>query len=392
MKLISIQRILVQDMNATAGQTYGGISIVAAMGFVHALQRSLKRHKHFADIQLNACAVLVHDYELRTFYNDHHALKFLQSRNPPALHGLADDKKSKTAPVIEEGKMQVELSLLIGYQGDIFPEVQSDFVQHLMQQSYRQRFAGGSIFKIDAIKLWQIPNDNHGKTVIRQLLRPLLPSFMPYQRSDILAEYQHNHPEKDTIDALIDFISVKSVARPSHTVIDRHIKQLTDQLEVQTAWQAHLAQPYGIQIPQILDNYFENLQNHANLKSHKALLNEWQNYQKPSAKTQAQWAYLPKPKKGYFVPMMCGYKAIGETLPASQVVGSRTTNPDDTVCFVEAVHTLAEWRGTHHIKDYADLAQSLWHYHYQPHWYLCQQQASDTASPPQALVFDDYDF
>lgn len=398
MKLISIQHIFVQDMNAVAGQVYGSVSIVSVMGYVHALERSLKNIEQFSHIKLNACAVLVHDYQLRTFYNEHYALKFLQSRNPPALYGLSNGDKSKTVPVIEEGKMNVELSLLIRYEGDIYPTIEQEFIKHIMQTSYRQRFAGGSVFNIDSVNLWQLHHNDSDKKIIRQLLRPLLPSFVLYQRSDVLAEYIKDNPNKDTLDALMDFISIKSCARPNHVLIDKHLeKMITDYPDVYQAWQEHLQEHdyHQSMPPQIVIDYFENLQHNSNKKiskANKALFDEWQNYLNPTNKTSATWSYLPKPKKGYFVPMMCGYKAISPVFYAKEIANCRSKNPEDQVCFVEAVHTLAEYKSTHRIKDYAGLAEALWYYHHEEHWYLCEQRQIDSINAEPNLVFDDYDF
>jgi CRISPR-associated protein Csy2 len=68
------------------------------------------------------------------------------------------------------------------------------------------------------------------------------------------------------------------------------------------------------------------------------------------------------------VPITNGYKAISPIYPAGEVANTRdSTTP---VCFVEAVHSIGEWRSLHRIQQVSDM---LWHYRQEQDWYLCQQ-------------------
>ena len=127
-------------------------------------------------------------------------------------------------------------------------------------------------------------------------------------------------------------------------------------------------------IPTILKQYFASLEQS---NGNKELLQQWQDYFAPNDKTDSDWEHRPKPKPGYLVPIMVGYKAISSVYPAGNVKNTRDT--DTPVCFVEAAHSVGEWKGIHRIKSMEELNACLWHYHYEQHWYLCKQvtQAPD---------------
>jgi len=77
--------------------------------------------------------------------------------------------------------------------------------------------------------------------------------------------------------------------------------------------------------------------------------------------------------KGWLIPIMTGYKAISEKYPVSEVRDLRVLEGDPSVddcCFVEAVHSIAEWKSMHRISD---IGEVIWKYHYENDWYLCTQ-------------------
>lgn len=367
MKLICINRIKVQNANAVAGLTTGSISPTAIMGATHALQRKIDDHFKDDRLELLGTAMIVHEHHQHTFKNDNGAIKFTQSRNSPYLHGLTDEKKRSTASVIEEGKMNVNLSLVIAYDGFVVDS--EEVISWLNTHCRLLRIAGGSILDIDNIDLISIDDsdDVTQKRQLRQLVRSLLPGFVLYERGDLLASHAKAQG-LDTLTAWIDFVSLKQSARPEHKLLDKHFESLEDASLWQT-WQKYLSTPYqDTEIPDSITQYFDNIDDS---KPHKKLLKEWQDYINPDNKTLADWEYVPKPASGYLVPIMTGYKAISPVYNNDEVSNTRDASTD--VCFVEAVHSIGEWRSVHRIKDLEQLQQSLWCYNYQPNWYLCKQ-------------------
>ncbi len=365
MKLISINGIQVQNANAVAGITTGAISPTAIMGVTHTLQRKIDNYFKEDPLELLGTAMIVHEHHQHTFRNDNGAIKFTQSRNAPYLHGLTDEKKRSTASVIEEGKMNVNLSLLITYEGFIVDN--DEIIAWLNTHCRLLRIAGGSILDIKNIDLVSIDGGDDEERELRQLVRSLLPGFVLYERSDLLACHAQDK-DSDTLTAWIDFVSLKQSARPEHKLIDKHLEGLDD-AAVWQSWQNYLSKPYqDTEVPNVITQYVDSL---GNDKVCKNLSSEWQSYTHPDNKTLADWDYLPKPASGYLVPIMTGYKAISPVYKNDDVDNTRDASTD--VCFVEAVHSIGEWQSVHRIKSIEQLQNTLWCYDYQPNWYLCKQ-------------------
>ena len=105
-------------------------------------------------------------------------------------------------------------------------------------------------------------------------------------------------------------------------------------------------------------------------KSHPQLAKD---QTEPDANTPAEWKYVPKPKPGYLVPLMTGYKAISEVYQAGGVESTRDNITPAR--FVEAVHSVGEWKGAHSIKKLTDV---IWRYQHDGQWYLCRQNSSES--------------
>lgn len=371
---ILIDHVQAQDVNATAGFTWGFPAITHFLGFVHLLQRKIKAHSQFSDIELGGCAVISHDQRTSTYQNGS-SVAFTQSRNPPYLD--SHDKKS-TPPIIEEGKMSMTVSLLIEVK-DSISQLSQLLEAWINKQCYLQRLAGGSVQNVKAVTFFSIKSDDTAS--IRALQRRLLPGFFLINRSELLSQHLEQLQKTDSsiemFDAWIDFVGLKRRARPAYELIDQHLARLAKNksnlaINLFDKWHKHLKAPYGLDdIPNDLLAYFSDISNTAD-KHHEALINQWQRYITPDSKTSAQWELQPKPNKGYLVPIMCGYKAISDVMANEKVLGTRDNKTD--VCFVEAVHSIGEWRSVHRIKKLHEIDDAMWQYHYAPNWYLCSQQ------------------
>ncbi|EJK2116265.1 type I-F CRISPR-associated protein Csy2 [Vibrio navarrensis] len=359
-----LNRIKVQNANAVAGFTWGFPAITHFLGFTHNLSRKLAKSK-YQDSRLKGCAVVAHEHHVHTFgkYND----RFLQSKNPAYLRGDVDKVVQGGAPsIVEEGKMNMIVSLVIEFDGFIGREV-GDLLSWIKQKSLMQRLAGGSILTIGDVKLF----DGNNQQDIFKLKQALLPGFVLMDRSNHLAEHYQNclseNPESEQLNAWLDFIALKQQARPVSTLINKHLQGMDD-LKLYETWLKHLEQPYSNNIPQELSDYFSKLEES---KPTKPLLKQWEEYITPTSKTDADWQYLPKPKIGYLVPIMTGYKAISPVYDNCDIANTRDS--ETPVCFVEAVHSVGEWLGVNRLKNSEDIASCLWNYKYDDGWYLCQQ-------------------
>jgi len=373
-----IKHIKVQDANAVAGFTWGFPAITHFLGFTHNLSRKLQKHDNFFDIHLSGCAVIAHHHQVHTYgYN-----QLTQSKKPAYQYKEQAKNKVGSPPVIEEGKMNMTVSLLIKSDGNIGNRKDS-LVSWLTNVCKRQRLAGGTVLDIADIDFLRIDNEQN-KGNLRGLIHKLLPGFVLIDRSDYLEEHFHylqsKNSEAELFDAWLDFIALKQKARPVSEKINRHLNKLADSdpeniqyQKLLELWLNHLEKPYNLhEIPEELMDYFSTVPEN---KANKPLLDQWQAYCSPDEKTDATWEYITKHKQGFLVPLMVGYKAISPLYKNAEVANTRDNETD--VCFVEAIHSIGEWQGMHRIKDEQALSKTLWNYHAEKNWYLCKQGMID---------------
>ncbi|MBL4776042.1 MAG: type I-F CRISPR-associated protein Csy2, partial [Mariprofundus sp.] len=258
-----INRIQVQGANAVAGFTWGFPAITHFLGFTHNLSRKLQKSENFLDVQLSGCAVIAHQQQVHTYgYN-----QFIQSKNPAYLKkDVANVKKGGAPSIIEEGKMNMNVSLLIAYEGNIGNREEA-FIEWLNNTCICQRLAGGSILEIGSIQLFTV-DDEKNRGNLRTLIRRLLPGFVLQDRSQYLEDHfnalQAEKPDAELFDAWLDFIALKQQARPASNLISRHLLKQANldsdneqHQQLLKLWQEHLDQPYEQEnIPDNLKAYF----------------------------------------------------------------------------------------------------------------------------------------
>ena len=271
--------------------------------------------------QLQGCAVICHGHQVHAYKNKYDFV-FAQNKKPPIFK---DDAK-KVPPIIEEGKMNMCVSLImecpnLNISRDI--EVKA-FEETLKSLAYQQHLAGGTINKIQSVQIFSEKNtEEKNQKLLRIIKKLLLPGFVLIDRSDLLAQYhlekQKEQPEVDLIDTWLDFCTLKYKADPL-----------------------------------LKDGELE-----------------------PNEKTKAKWEMMTNPEKGFLVPITNGYKAITQVYNKGIVANTR--NPEYPFCFVEASHSIGEWRSLHRIEQ---ITHILWQYHYEQDWYLCQQRCQANSSLP----------
>jgi len=389
-----INRIKVQNANAIAGFTWGFPAITHFLGFCHNLARKIDDTDNFKDIGLTGCAVVSHQHHVHTYHSSY-GVEFTQSRNPPCLSCIKNNKKNEPPPVIEEGKMNMTVSLLIGCEGNIGNR-EGNFLTWLKKTCLLQRLAGGTILDIASIDIHNLNQDSD----VRGIKRKLLPGFVLMDRSNYLEEHyqtlQQENDDTELLDAWFDFSALKQKARPKSDQISKHLKNLIstnpdDQRYRQflEGWEEHLKKPYqkGNE-PDELKHYFNELED---TNANKKILDQWKSYCSPAEVTDADWEYIPKPNAGYLVPIMTGYKAISEVYKNHEIENTRDNETD--VCFVESVHSIGEWLSVHRLKDKEQLNSTLWYYQHEENWYLCKQkQVRSTDSNRIILEDPDDDF
>lgn len=302
----------VQNANTVSGFTWGFPAITQFLGFAHAL--GLKCDKTFKEnYTFNAigCAVVANSVVQKTFWNKGN-YEFLQTKRTPTF---AKDKNS-SPPIVEEGKLNMTVSLIIELEGKlpVTSEAIKAFEEDIKQLCCSMRIAGGTVLDIKQVKLLSRPtSEEQNKKLHKKIKSLIMPGFVLKDRSQYLANHYEqllaDDPNSEKLDAWLNFSALKQQA-------------------------------------QLIEGVAAN---------------------------EAEWSYVPKPEKGYLVPIMIGYKAISELYQAGEVANVR----DSTVPtrFVEAVHSVGEWIGAHRIES---IDNFIWRYEYQNDaWYLCKQKQTN---------------
>ncbi len=304
---ILLERIKVENANCIAGLTYGFPAVTAFLGFEHFLSRQFKAK---FGVGFNGCAIFCHDYKINSYQQ--YYTRFIQSRNPPStLKGKGKDAK-KTASIIEEGKMDMTVSLLLRCDGNLSTnsEDTNAYINALKSYIYSARLAGGSIYNLKSIRLL-----GEDMTVLR---RAILPSYALLDATHLLEEHfnecQKEQPNKTLLDIWTDFFAYKEQAIQDESTLN---EEMPDKATNEVAWER----------------------------------------------------YIPPNKKGWIVPLMKGFKGISPLYDPSEVDNLRDTRYPFR--FVEAVHGLGEWRSVHRLDD---LDSIFWRYQVTDEWYLCEQK------------------
>ncbi|MCE9680470.1 type I-F CRISPR-associated protein Csy2 [Shewanella sp. AS1] len=299
-----IERLSVQNANAIAGLTYGFPAITNFLGFAHALSRKLDAK---LNVSLGGVVVVSHTNTVHVRqpkgWGDY---VFALTRNPLTQQG-------NTAPINEEGRMNMQVSLLIELEGfsagDVYLE--SDLLAALQQSIPTSRLAGGQITNYRDVRILATEEQQV------KALRTLMPGFVLTDRSDYLTEHYAALSSQDEnaslFDAWCDFAKLK------------------------------------FQAPQRNESNSDDTT--------------------PDNSGNGKWHYVPKPYPGYLVPIAAGYCAISLLYEAGVVENVRDKSVP--VAFAETAYSVGEWRSVHALRDISD---GVWRYEHSYPWYLAKNK------------------
>jgi len=319
-----LSQIQIQNANSIAGLTWGFPAITQFLGFIHALNRKVSnQYDGDYEFELTGCAVISHAVQNKVYQAKQYAdFEFIQSKNPPTLA----KHKSASPPIIEEGKMNLMVSLVIELDKSLTLTTNeiTEFENKIEMLCYRMRIAGGTVLSINKVKLLAASTDSQHVDMLRKIKRLTMPGFVLQDRSEYLQQHYQalltRHQESDNaneepslLDAWLDFSALKFQA-----------------------------------IPELIEGKV-----------------------KADANTDAKWEYIAKPNSGYLVPLMTGYKAISELYAPNEVKNTRDEITPSR--FVEAIHSIGEWKSMHNTQNIVD---TIWRYRHEEQWYLCEQKAN----------------
>jgi CRISPR-associated protein Csy2 len=268
--IVVLPRLRVQNANLISSPiTWGFPSMTTILGFVHALERKLK-NSH--DLKFMSAGVVCHQ-----FYPQVHGKyekKFSLMRKPLLKDG-------GSAALVEEGRVHMELSVVIKAQGEAFNAGTDDLqtlADTIFETAYTLRIAGGSI----------LPSQKHGKKHL-----PIIQAWPKY------ADQQESISKR-----LARFLL------PGFTLISQEKLMLDNKSATQ----------------------WDNLLEFSSL-----------NYDPPSIKEDSleEGGWEQRKKPGWVVPITVGFQAISKLYPPGTVTDARdAVTPFQ---FVENVYSLGQW-------------------------------------------------
>lgn len=291
--LLVLPHLRIQNANAISSPvTWGFPAMSAFVGFMHALTRRLPES---LELEFSGIGVICHDYEAQTHQG--YVNTFNLTRNPVG-------KVGKTAAIVEEGRMHLEITLVLGVSGKSIYD--ADTAQAVMDIVAGMRIAGGSVmpplpekrrYKPELAVLGDDVDDQLEK--FSKLKRRWLPGFALVLRDDVLQQHHRERLEK----------------QPDTTLLDSWLDLSRLNWECQ-----------------------QTVSEGADGKK----------------KTDVEWWVRKKPV--WLVPLPVGYGALTEVFEPGEVASAR----DETTpfCFVESLYSVGQWRSPHHLRSPQDL---LWY-------------------------------
>lgn len=278
--LVVIPRLRVQNANAISSPlTHGFPAITAFIGVLWALERKLQQAG--IDLPLNAIAVVCHDHQEQV--SEGGFIKtFNLTRNPL-------DKAGKTAAIVEEGRIHLDISLVIAVNTENWHD---EYLAEIAQTLANMRIAGGTVHPQSQPWLRRYQpyfvtlegtNEADKAAKFRELSRKLLPGFTLVARDDLLNErllqLQADAPDATRLDAWLSLSRIN--------------------------WRYHTD---------------EN--------------------------GKAEWQH---DRAGWLVPMPVGYGALSEVHSPGAVTNARdNTTP---FRFVESLYSIGEWLSPHKLRS-----------------------------------------
>ncbi|TDR74829.1 type I-F CRISPR-associated protein Csy2 [Photobacterium lutimaris] len=220
MGYLVLKGVSIANANAISGITWGFPAISHFLGFIHALSRKAINSEH--QLTLAGCGIICHQHQVHCYRNTpYEPYAFALTRNPLT-------KEGKSAPIVEEGRMHLTVSLIIECDGlnTASDQTKAKQLNYLKQLAQQHKLAGGVITNID--DCYQLDPAQH-----KRELRKLLPGFMLADASQCLADLNASIPN-NTLQNWLDFSAFKYVCEVNKN----------EEGEEQVSWQ-RAAKPFA---------------------------------------------------------------------------------------------------------------------------------------------------
>lgn len=210
--ILTFPHLKIQNVNAISSPlTWGFPCITAILGFVHALERNLRKTY---DIKLNGVGVVCHNFSPQIFKSNN-KINFCLTRNPDKIEKSSGETKPSSFSI--EGKAHIELSLIIKVYGQnccVLGSEAQDMADKMFSTAQLLRIAGGNILpemnskKKPKLEIWP-DNYEEQEKISKKILKNLVPGFALICRRDLLEEktklMQAINSDATIIDAFIEY-------------------------------------------------------------------------------------------------------------------------------------------------------------------------------------------
>jgi len=290
--LLVLPHLRVQNANAISSPlTHGFPALTAFAGLMWALAR--KTSADGLDLAFKAVGVVCHDHQEQVS-DGGYVKAFCLSRNPVGKDG-------KTAAIVEEGRIHLDLSLVLAVQSEHWrrePEAQQADSARIAELLSTMRVAGGTLlpssprYRPYVIDMTGAEEDR--QAVFRKTRLRLLPGFTLVARDDLLDQrlttLQAENPDATRLDAWLSLSRIN-----------------------------------------------------------------WRCQAESDAANEGKWLH-DRDGLGWVVPIPVGYGALGELHPPGTVANTRDT--DTPFRFVESLYSAGEWISPHRLDSPREM---LWY-------------------------------
>ena len=281
--LVVLPHIRIQNANMLSGPlSWGFPAMTAFLGTVHRLFRD-----GGFPVRLAGTGVICHEFVPQASRAPGSPLFALHLRRFPV------NKDGSSASMIEEGRAYLDITLVLGLEGELDEEAAGPRLAVAMRERLQaMSVAGGSVQPYWKQPSWLFLPDAFSEqaAVFRRLRYRLLPGFALTERRDKLLQHvaalRASRPEASELDALLDLCRIN--------------------MDVE---------------------------------------------QDPEDPQRGLWS--ARPKGGWFVPVPVGFRAISPLYPPGSVRNAR--DQETPFRFVESLYTLGEWQSPHRLSCPQDL-------------------------------------
>lgn len=215
-RVLVLPHICINNANAwSSPYTAGFPSISSFGGATHALQRRLNENGLKA-LKITGFGVISHKFSLRSYQsNRYDEISIVVSLNPLKTNG---ERRS----IVPEIKSRMEISILceLNNSSTYDNELITSTVNKILNENFR--IASGDIISFKNPFITKISTEEHDKDFIRYIIRTLMPGYAITERRDLMIKGMED--TNDSLDALIDYLSVNAIPNQNTGEIERKRK------------------------------------------------------------------------------------------------------------------------------------------------------------------------